>query len=54
MTLPNSSIITLFGADNQEALRGLDLRGVVLDEYKDISPTLYREILAPMINAYKD
>lgn len=53
-TLPNGSVISLFGADNQEALRGLDLRGVILDEYKDISRTLYSEILAPMINAYKD
>jgi len=53
-TLPNGSTIVLFGADNQEALRWLDLRGVVLDEYKDINASLYREILAPMINAYKD
>lgn len=44
----------MFGADNQDALRWLDLRGVVLDEYKDISKTLYSEIIAPMINAYKD
>lgn len=54
ITLPNGSTISLFGADNQEALRWLDLRGVVLDEYKDISSTLYSEIVAPMINAYKD
>lgn len=54
MTLPNGSTITLFGADNQEALRWLDLRGVVLDEYKDISKSVYSEIIAPMINAYKD
>lgn len=53
-TLPNGSIITLFGADNQEALRGLDLRGVVLDEYKDISKNFYSTIIAPMIRAYKD
>lgn len=53
-TLPNWSTITLFWADNQEALRGLDLRWVILDEYKDIPRTLYSEIIAPMINAYKD
>jgi len=53
-TFPNGSVISLFGADNQEALRWLDLRWVVLDEYKDISRTLYSEIIAPMINAYKD
>ena len=34
--LPNGSIITLFGADKKEALRGLDLKGVVLDEYADL------------------
>lgn len=53
-TLPNWSTITLFGADNQEALRWLDLRWVILDEYKDISSSLYSEIIAPMVNAYKD
>ncbi len=54
LKLPNGSTISLFGADNQDSLRGLDLRWVVLDEYKDISPTLYSEVIAPMINAYKD
>jgi phage terminase large subunit len=38
--LINGSRITLFGADNPDALRGLALDGVVLDEYADISPSL--------------
>lgn len=54
VTLPNWSRITLFGADNENALRGLDLKGVVLDEYADMSKTLYPEIVFPMINAHKD
>tara|TARA_R110002051_G_scaffold91273_2_gene160534 strand:- start:1367 stop:1699 length:333 start_codon:yes stop_codon:yes gene_type:complete len=52
--LPNGSVITLFGSDNKEALRGLDLKGVVLDEYADMPHGLYSEILFPMLNAHKD
>lgn len=52
--LPNGSVITLFGADKKEALRGLDLKGVVLDEYADMPHGLYSEILFPMLNAHKD
>ena len=53
-TFPNGSTVTLFGADNGKALRGLDLRGVVLDEYADINKELYSKVVFPMINAYKD
>jgi phage terminase large subunit len=53
-TLPNGSVITLFGADNKEALRGLDLKGVVLDEYADMDKGLYSEVLFPMLNAHLD
>ena len=52
--LPNWSVITLFGSDNKEALRWLDLKGVVLDEYADMPKWLYSEILFPMLNAHKD
>lgn len=53
-TLPNWSKITLFGADNQDALRWLDLKGVVFDEYAQMSPSIYPEIIFPMINAHDD
>lgn len=52
--LPNWSKINLFWADNQDSLRGLDLKGVVLDEYAQMSPTMYSEILFPMLNAHEN
>lgn len=52
-TMPNGSVITLFGADNKEALRGLDLKGVVFDEYADMAPWIYSEIIFPQVNAHK-
>ena len=41
--------IRLFGADNPDALRGLYLDGVVLDEYGDMRPTLWGEIIRPLL-----
>lgn len=52
--LPNWSKVTLFGWDNEDNMRGLDLKWVVLDEYAQMSPTIYKDILFPMINAHKD
>jgi len=54
ITLPNGSKITLFWADNQDALRGLDLKGVVFDEYAQMSSTIYPEIIFPMLNAHEN
>lgn len=54
LTFPNGSKITVFGADNPDALRGLDLKGVVLDEYAQMNRIFYEEIIFPMINAHKD
>lgn len=47
--LVNGAVITLFGADNPDSLRGLYHDGVVIDEYGDMSPMLYGEIIAPAI-----
>lgn len=41
--------IRLFGADNPDALRGLYLDGVVLDEYGDMRPSLWGEIIRPLL-----
>jgi len=46
---PNGSTIRLFWTDNQDAMRWLDLKGVVLDEYAQMSSTVYDEILFPML-----
>lgn len=47
--LVNGAIITLFGADNPDSLRGLYHDGVIIDEYGDIAPMLYGEIIAPAV-----
>ena len=47
--LINGAIITLFGADNPDSLRGLYHDGVIIDEYGDIAPMLYGEIIAPAV-----
>ena len=41
--------IRLFGADNAEALRGMFLDGCVLDEYADMKPRVWGEIIRPLL-----
>jgi hypothetical protein len=48
--LPNGAWITLYGADNPDALRGIYLDGVVLDEYGDARPSLWGQILLPTLS----
>ena len=45
----NGSWITLYGADNPDALRGLYLDGVVLDEYGDCRPSLWGTVVLPCL-----
>ena len=48
--LINGARIRLFGADNPDALRGLYLDGIVLDEYADMrSPRIWGEIIRPLL-----
>lgn len=47
--LLNGARVRLFGADNPDALRGLYLDGVVLDEYGDMRPTIWGEIIRPLL-----
>lgn len=42
--------IRLFGADNADSLRGLYLDGVVLDEYADMRPRIWGEIIRPLLS----
>lgn len=49
LVLPNGAWITLYGADNIDALRGLYLDGVVLDEYGDCRPGLWGEVIFPTL-----
>jgi hypothetical protein len=47
--LPNGARIRLYGADNADRLRGLYFDGVVLDEYAQMSPRVWPEIVRPML-----
>jgi len=47
--LVNGSQVRLFGADNPNALRGIYLDGVVMDEYADMRPSLWGEVIAPTL-----
>jgi hypothetical protein len=50
---PNGGRVQLFGADNPDALRGLYLDGVVLDEYAQIHPLLRKEVLLAALSDRK-
>ena len=49
---PNWSRIRLFWADNPHAMRWLNLKWAVMDEYSQIPKNLFWEIIFPMINAF--
>lgn len=50
---PNGAQIRLYGSDNPDALRGIYLDGVVLDEAADTSPRLFNEIIRPALSDRK-
>ena len=45
----NGARIRLYGADNPDRLRGAYLDGIVLDEYADMRPWVWGEIVRPML-----
>jgi hypothetical protein len=47
--LLNGSRIRLHGADNPDRLRGSYLDGVVLDEFGDMRPSIWGEVIRPML-----
>lgn len=47
--LPNEARIWVCGADNPDALRGTYADGVVLDEYAQIKPDVFAQIIRPML-----
>lgn len=51
--LTNGAVIRLFGADNPNALRGAYLDGIVLDEFADMKPSLWGEVVRPMLSDRK-
>lgn len=47
---PWGARIQLFGADSPDSMRGLYLDAVVLDEYADMSPRIFSEVLRPALS----
>ena len=50
IVLRNNSVITLKGADNEQSLRGVGLNFVILDEFADIKPSAWYEVLRPTLS----
>ena len=51
--LKNNSIIQLKGSDNEQSLRGVGLNFIVLDEFADIKPNAWYEVLRPTLSDTK-
>ena len=50
LTLLNGAKISLFGADNADAMRGLGFSGLYLDEYGDFKPSVFGNVLRPALS----
>lgn len=48
--LPGGRRIRLYGAENYDRLRGIYLDGVVLDEYADMDPRAWSEVIRPALS----
>jgi hypothetical protein len=46
---PNGARVRLYGADNYDRMRGIYLDGVVLDEYGDMDPRAWVEVIRPAL-----
>ncbi len=46
---PNGAQVRLYGADNPDRLRGLYLDSAILDEFADMRPSVWGEIIRPML-----
>jgi phage terminase large subunit len=51
--LLNGSRIRLYGADNPDRLRGIYLDGVILDEFGDMKPAIWTDVLRPALSDRK-
>lgn len=52
--LPNNSArIRIYGADNPDRLRGIYLDGAVLDEFGDMDPTVWSQVIRPALSDRK-
>lgn len=53
ITVGDQFTVTVCGADNPDSLRGTYADGVVLDEYGDMKPNIFDEIIRPMLLSRK-
>lgn len=52
--LPNNGArIRIYGADNPDRLRGIYLDGVILDEFGDMDPTVWSQVVRPALSDRK-
>lgn len=51
--LINGAVIRLYGADNPDASRGIYLDGVIFDEFADMRPSLWGEVIRPLLTDRK-
>jgi phage terminase large subunit len=51
--LVNGARIRLYGADNPDRLRGIYLNGVILDEYGDMKPAIWTDVIRPALSDRK-
>lgn len=51
--IPGGARIRLYGADNYERMRGIYLDGVSLDEYGDMDPRAWSEVIRPALSDRK-
>jgi phage terminase large subunit len=51
--LPGGSRIRIYGADNPDRLRGIYLDGAVLDEFGDMDPTIWTQVIRPALSDRK-
>jgi hypothetical protein len=47
--LPNGARLRLYGADNYDRMRGIYLDGVILDEFADMDPRAWSEVIRPAL-----
>lgn len=50
LDLPNGARVRLYGADNYDRMRGIYLDGVILDEYGDMDPRVWPEVIRPALS----
>lgn len=51
--LPGGARIRIYGADNPDRLRGIYLDGAVLDEFGDMDPTVWSQVIRPALSDRK-